>query len=318
MKKLENATGTGKTRIYLVENCYGDMNKVYIGKTKDSREWPHKFKFGPQITYTYIDEVNSLRKEDWKPLECFWIEQFRQWGFEIMNINKGGSGPEFKTEESKRKVSESLKGHEVTEETRRKISESTKGQKRSEETRKKIKASHSTPEYREKMSESSKGRIRSEETKNKISESLKGQKRSEETKKNMRGRTYSEESKKKMSESKMGRDCYWLRGKKRSEETLKKMRENRKPMNHTEEAKRKIGEANKGKINSKEHNLKVSEARSKPILQYDLEVNFIREWKSAVEAAEVLGFKNSGTIRYCCRGKTKTSHGFIWKYKQNN
>lgn len=25
------------TKIYLVENCYGDSNKVYIGKTKNSR-----------------------------------------------------------------------------------------------------------------------------------------------------------------------------------------------------------------------------------------------------------------------------------------
>ena len=30
------------TYIYLVENCYGDPNKVYIGKTKNSRKTQHQ------------------------------------------------------------------------------------------------------------------------------------------------------------------------------------------------------------------------------------------------------------------------------------
>jgi hypothetical protein len=29
------------TKIYLVENCYGDPNKVYIGKTINSRKKVH-------------------------------------------------------------------------------------------------------------------------------------------------------------------------------------------------------------------------------------------------------------------------------------
>ena len=40
------------TRIYLVENCDGDMNKVYIGKNKkgcDSRKSTHKRTFGKEI-----------------------------------------------------------------------------------------------------------------------------------------------------------------------------------------------------------------------------------------------------------------------------
>jgi hypothetical protein len=47
-----------------------------------------------------------LHRKDWTPLECFWIEQFRQWGFEIQNPNpKGGGGPEFHSEETKLKLS---------------------------------------------------------------------------------------------------------------------------------------------------------------------------------------------------------------------
>lgn len=81
------------TKIYLVTNCYGDPNKVYVGKTKNSREADHKRVFGPQITYTYIDEINSLNYKDWEPLETYWIQQFKQWGFEVLNENKGGGGP---------------------------------------------------------------------------------------------------------------------------------------------------------------------------------------------------------------------------------
>lgn len=93
------------TYIYLVENCYGDSNKVYIGKTINSRILPHKRKYGKNIIYTVIDYVNSLDHNDWKPLEAYWIEQFRQWGFELMNINKqGGQGPGIYSEESKNKM----------------------------------------------------------------------------------------------------------------------------------------------------------------------------------------------------------------------
>jgi len=109
MKEQNNDIGL--TKIYLVTNCYNNPNWVYIGKTKNSREQPHKLKYGNQIEYTYIDEVNSLNRKDWEPLESYWIEQFRQWGFEVMNPNKkGGGGPEFRTKETKNKISESNKG----------------------------------------------------------------------------------------------------------------------------------------------------------------------------------------------------------------
>jgi hypothetical protein len=131
------------TYIYLVENCYNDPNKVYIGKTKNSRKGPHKRKYGKNITYTIIDQINSLNHKKWKPLESYWIEQFRQWGFELMNINKkGGQGPGVYSEESKNKmrkprkegtgfkISKALKQNNhsqyYTEEVRHRISEGNK------------------------------------------------------------------------------------------------------------------------------------------------------------------------------------------------
>jgi hypothetical protein len=99
------------TKIYLVTNCYNDSNKVYIGKTKNCREKDHKTTYGENIVYTYIDEVNSLNKTDWELLETYWIEQFRAWGFEVLNKRKkGGSGPSFQTPESRHKLSQSLTG----------------------------------------------------------------------------------------------------------------------------------------------------------------------------------------------------------------
>jgi hypothetical protein len=83
------------TYIYLVENCYGDFKKIYIGKSVNPkyRKNKHKLKFGKLIQFTIIDSVNSVNKKDWEPLECFWIEQFKQWGFDIQNKNNGGGGP---------------------------------------------------------------------------------------------------------------------------------------------------------------------------------------------------------------------------------
>jgi hypothetical protein len=56
-------------------------------------------------------------------------------------------------------------------------------------------------------------------------------------------------------------------------------------------------------------------SNNKPILQYSLLGEFIKEWKSASEAAEILFQKQSSSISDCLKGKTKKSYGFIWKFK---
>lgn len=53
---------------------------------------------------------------------------------------------------------------------------------------------------------------------------------------------------------------------------------------------------------------------SKPVLQYDLEGNFIKEWKSAKQAEREGGF-NHENITTCCKGRQKTHKDFIWRYK---
>lgn len=54
---------------------------------------------------------------------------------------------------------------------------------------------------------------------------------------------------------------------------------------------------------------------SKPILQFDLLDNFIREWENASQVERETGF-DDGSIGQCCMGRYKQSNGFIWKYKQ--
>ena len=54
--------------------------------------------------------------------------------------------------------------------------------------------------------------------------------------------------------------------------------------------------------------------KRKPVLQYDLDGNFIKEWKSIIDAERELEYKKSH-ISQCCKGKIKTSHGYIWRYR---
>lgn len=52
----------------------------------------------------------------------------------------------------------------------------------------------------------------------------------------------------------------------------------------------------------------------KPILQYDLKGNFIKEWESMKQIVKELKYSQSG-ISNCCRGLYKQAHNYIWKFK---
>lgn len=51
------------------------------------------------------------------------------------------------------------------------------------------------------------------------------------------------------------------------------------------------------------------------INQYDLNGNFIKEWKSAKEA-EIAGVGKENSIRVCCSGKRRTHNNYIWRYAE--
>jgi len=68
-------------------------NPFYVGKTTlhfcKKREYKHKEKYGFDIQMEILEEVEY---QDWKFWECYWIEQFKQWGFNLKNKNNGGGG----------------------------------------------------------------------------------------------------------------------------------------------------------------------------------------------------------------------------------
>ena len=97
------------------------------------------------------------------------------------------------------------------------------------------------------------------------------------------------------------------------------------------ESREKISKANKGRIhspekrknmgspkglkNTKETIQKRIQSLNKPITQYDLNNNFIKDWESTKQAALSLGIDKSG-ITNVLKGKYKKSSNFIWKYKK--
>lgn len=138
-------------------------------------------------------------------------------------------------------------------------------------------------ETRIKMSNSQKGRVTSEETRRKQSEARKG-------------RVNSIETRERISNS--------LKGKK---------------ANHSEEQKeasRKRAIAKKGNFKPEELE-KMSLKASKPIIQYTVEGEFIREFKSGLEAHKVTGINNAN-IAACANNKRRIAGGYKWLYKYTN
>lgn len=80
---------------------------------------------------------------------------------------------------------------------------------------------------------------------------------------------------------------------------------------HTEEMKKKLSELRIGKkLQFEEYSMKC-----KPLLQFTLNDEFIKEWVSAREVQRELKF-NQGNVSKCLNGEYKQAYGFKWKYKK--
>jgi len=273
------------TKIYLVTNCFGDPNKVYIGKEKypkiGKRIYKHKITFGEDIIFSYIDECEGWDSKNWKSLECFWIEQFKQWGFNIQNKNNGGGGPIYYSKDQKEKMSKSHIGFKHSEETKDKIRQFRKGKVLSEETK-------------NKMSKNSfwKGKERPQETKNK----LRGQKRSKETKEKMKLKFLSIESKEKI-------------GKSNSKPKPKGFGDNLSKL-MKEGLAEKIGKANLGISRNKGRKNPWSKGNNKVTIIYQFLGNtLINKWIGTKELDKEFGL--SGVYRSIKTGKEYKS--YLWK-----
>ena len=58
------------------------------------------------------------------------------------------------------------------------------------------------------------------------------------------------------------------------------------------------------------------EKRSKKVLQFTLNNEFVAEYSSLAEAKRKLKKTTDYYIGGCCRGERKTAYGFIWRYKE--
>ena len=69
-------------------------------------------------------------------------------------------------------------------------------------------------------------------------------------------------------------------------------------------------------VNYGTRNKKVAEKLSKPVLQYTLDGEFVKEYISLMECYRKNGF-NCSNISKCCRKLEhyKSAYGYIWRYK---
>ena len=63
------------------------------------------------------------------------------------------------------------------------------------------------------------------------------------------------------------------------------------------------------------HNIKLSKSKLKLVDQYDKDLNLVRTWEGIRKAMKET---NCSHIVECCKGKVKTSGGFIWKYHETS
>jgi hypothetical protein len=210
------------------------------------------------------------------------------WGLYYNTLKKGlncklGEQNCIFSESTKNKMSKAKKGTKQTEEQKQKRKISTKKTwKKKMENGYKRSYYKQTEEAKQKISKFQKGKIVSEETRKKISDSS-------------IGKTKSKKHKENISKSKKG-----------------------KPI-HSEESKQKIREHGKTRDLTKMRKAAI-EARSKSVLQYDSENNFIKEWTSANKAEYFYNSKKGDNIRQTIRYFEKTgiqrkAYGFIWKPK---
>lgn len=128
-------------------------------------------------------------------------------------------------------------------------------------------------------------------------------------------------TKKKMSKSHMG----LRKGVKFTEEHKKKISEAKKGFVYSPEQRNNISKGRKGIKHSKDTKKRMSEYWTgtsrphlyKPILQYDLDGNFIKRWDGTKEAATHLNLNITG-ISHCLNKKQKTAYNFKWTYENNS
>jgi hypothetical protein len=82
-----------------------------------------------------------------------------------------------------------------------------------------------------------------------------------------------------------------------------------------------INHLDENKLNNYYKNLEITTNKEniryslgKQIIQYDLQMNKIRDFSCIKDASDSLNITQSGNIVKCCKNKIKTAYGYIWRY----
>lgn len=123
------------------------------------------------------------------------------------------------------------------------------------------------------------------------------------------GKHHTEETRRKIGDSTIERfglsENNPMYGKHHTEEARRKMSLKAIERGKDPEYRRRQSEANKGKTNT---------SNSRPVLQYSINGDFIKEFPSTAEAERITGYRQQSIAR-CARGERKYLYNFIWKYK---
>ena len=84
-----------------------------------------------------------------------------------------------------------------------------------------------------------------------------------------------------------------------------------------EEYRKQLANVSKDSHKTKEYRQKMSKLKTNRIAQYTLSMVRIKEWDSAVQICEELGYTRS-VILSCCNGNKPHAYGFNWRYIDDN
>ena len=249
---------------------------------------------------------SGLTKEQSKEKEIQLIAEYNCTNLENgYNVTIGGEGSNgfSPSEETRKKISESHKGEKAVWFGRR-LTDSMKQQ-----ISVKIKLLWENKEYREARIDSATGSKHTEEHKRKIGDShLKLWEENKEHRNKILKNLEIMHKDEAIQERRLAGIKKSFDGNDRRNRMSVQVTGDKNPFygkHHTDETKRLLADLSRGKCGS-------LHPRSKPVLQYDVDGNFIKRYESGNLAAIAMG-TTAGNINSCARGEKEISCGYKWK-----
>jgi hypothetical protein len=115
----------GKTYNKLRKRLYAHINECKSNNKSYKINWIKSLLNNNKVPI--ISTIDIVPTSEWQYWEIYWIEQFKQWGFNLTNISKGGYDNSYKrSDQTKDRMRKSKLGISLSEEHKTKISKSVK------------------------------------------------------------------------------------------------------------------------------------------------------------------------------------------------